>query len=223
VPDWKKRLTGDPFQPRANASLLRDVSDRLSESFTSSFAQLHVTNPSYETLLVDCKVSIRPGFDPGFYSALLEEDIKKFLSPWAYPEGQDIVFGGKIHASEILAFIEGREYVDFVVDFELYHQHEGVTGGGIGEMEIGFDFMVGFSPQETIAETGSDEGGMTISVDFVIGEPVDVAAATRPDSILVSKTAHRIVALPASALVCEGTQTIGIGQMIIGLDFVPIT
>jgi hypothetical protein len=172
---------------------------------------------------VDCKVSFHSDFDPGFYSVILEEDIKRFLSPWAYEEGQDIAFGGKIHASEILAFIEGREYVDFVTDFELYHRFDGIPAGGIGEMEISFDFIVGDSPEASISTTSSGAGGKTINVDFIVGVPVEVAAATRPDTILVSNSSHRISALQSNMTNCQGIQNIGIGQMIVGLDFVPIS
>ncbi|MGN7721087.1 baseplate J/gp47 family protein [Chitinophaga sp. 22620] len=222
VPDWRQRPTGDPLQPKVNLQRLREIGTFMNETFTSPFVKLHVTNPVYETLLVDCKVSFHPEFDPGYYAVVLEEEIKKFLSPWAYREGQDIMFGGKLHASEILAFIEGRDYVDFIVDFELYHRHNSNIGGGIGEMQIGTDFIIGFSLEPSVSDSVTGLGGKAINVDFVIGEPVDVAAATRPDTILVSNTAHRIEALQAGASVCQGTQ-IGIGQMIIGLDFIIIS
>lgn len=221
VPDWRKRPTGDPLQPKVNQNRLREISDFISANYVSPFVNVHVSNPSYETLLVDCKVSFHPAFDPGYYTTVLNEEIKKFLSPWAYEEGRDIVFGGKVHASEILAFIEGRVYVDHVTDFELYHRHQGESflGGGIGDMEIGLDFIIGNTPEPTIGGTI----GKTINVDFVVGVPVEVAAATRPDTILVSNGTHRIEALLADSAVCIGTQQIGIGQMIIGLDFVPIS
>ena len=133
------------------------------------------------------------------------------------------MFGGKVHASEILAFIEGREYVDFINDFELYHRYEGIGGGGIGDMTISFDFSVGETPQPSIGITASGTGGKTINIDFIVGIPVEVAAATRPDSILVSNISHRIQAIQAGMSVCQGIQHIGIGQMIIGLDFIPIS
>jgi hypothetical protein len=223
VPDWRKRPTGDPLQPRVNQNRLREIAQFVSNKFVSPFANVHVSNPSYETLLVDCRVNFHPQFDPGFYTLVLEEDIKKFLSPWAYEEGRDIVFGGKVHASEILAFIEGREYVEYVTDFELYHRHEGHAGGGISDMEINFDFIVGDTPEASVAESIGSTGGKAINIDFVVGVPVEVAAATRPDTILVSNSAHRIQALQANSTNCQGIQNIGIGQMIIGLDFVPIS
>lgn len=223
VPDWRKRPTGNPLQPRMNQNRLNEISAFISGTYASAFAKIQVSNPVYETLLVDCKVSFHKEFDPGYYTVILEEEIKKFLSPWAYEEGQDIVFGGKVHASEILAFIEGREYVDFINDFELYHRFEGQGSGGVGDMTISFDFIVGETLQPSISISDTGIGGKTISEDFVVGVPVEVAAATRPDSILVSNSAHRIRSIQAGTTGCEGIQHIGIGQMIIGLDFIPIS
>ena len=215
VPDWKKRKSGDPLQPAANAAFLREIEDLLNNEYAVPFTNIVVTNPTFETLLVDTKVSFLPGFDPGFYAQQLEEEIKRFLSPWAYDEGQDIQFGGKIYRSEILAFVEGREYVDFVVDFNLYHRHGSGTIGGIGQMEIGLDFIIGVSPVPTVNEA-------TIGLDFIIGEPVDFGFATKPDSILVSNSYHRINVLHGENI-CKGIMQTGIGQMIIGIDFVPIS
>lgn len=222
VPDWRKRPTGDPLQPKANLHQLREMGEFLTGAYTSPFVNLQVDNPTYETLLIDCRVSFHPGFDPGYYGQVLEEDLKRFLSPWAYEEGQDIVFGGKLHASEIQSFIEGRDYVNYIVDFALYHRHNTDIGGGIGEMKIGTDFIVGVSPEPAIASSDNTIAGKAIGVDFVIGEPVDVASATRPDAILVSNGSHRIAALPDGAITCSDLQD-GIGQMIIGLDFIVFT
>lgn len=220
VPDWKKRATGNPLRPKANGAFLRSVETFVETAHATPFSNVHVTNPEYETLLVDSKVKFKEGFDPGYHSILLEDELKRFLSPWAYEEGQDIAFDGKIPASEILAFIEGRDYVEHVTDFELYHRHKGIAGGGIGEMQIGVDFVIGVTPDPTIGGAGI---GKMIGEDFVIGVPVETATATRPDAILVSNEYHRIGVLTENGTVCEGTQVIGIGQMVIGLDFIIIT
>ncbi len=216
VPDWRKRPTGNPLQPKVNGAFLRTIKEFLETNYASEFTRLHVTNPVYETLLVDCKIAFNMGFDPGYYAGVLEEEIKIFLSPWSYDEGEDIVFGGKIHASEILAFIEGRDYVDYVTDFALYHQYKGKRPGGIGEMKINEGFVIGLAPQPSVGDSGK-----IIGEDFVVGVPVDVAATTRPDAILVSSGSHRIGVL--SDEVCEGTQSIGIGNMVIGLDFIIVS
>jgi len=217
------RSGGDPLQPKDNHASLRKIETYVKEKYLGGFVIPHVVNPEYETLLVDCKVSFLPGFDPGFYANQLQDDIRRFLSPWAYEEGQDIIFGGKIYKSEILAFVEGRPYVDFVINFQLYHRYEGDgLPGGIGCMTIGVDFIVASQPKSTIGADGTLQGA-TIGLDFVIGEPVEIAIATRPDAILVSNAEHRIEVLQDGSFVCSGVSNLGIGQMIIGLDFIPIT
>ncbi|HSH19098.1 MAG TPA: hypothetical protein VLA03_01520, partial [Draconibacterium sp.] len=61
------------------------------------------------------------GIDKGIYAVKLNEAIIQFLSPWAYTAGSDIVFGGKIHKSVILNFVEEQEYVDYITCFEMFH------------------------------------------------------------------------------------------------------
>jgi len=65
-------------------------------------------------------VEFKQGFDRGFYTDELQEDINKFLSPWAFDDFDDIAFEGRIHKSRILNFIEERNYVDFVTCMKMY-------------------------------------------------------------------------------------------------------
>ena len=51
----------------------------------------------------------------------LEDDLKAFLSPWAFEPTDQFQFEGEIHSSVILQFIEKLPYVDFLSCFELYH------------------------------------------------------------------------------------------------------
>ena len=223
VPDYQLRPSGNPLRPNFNAAFLRSVEEHLQQNLSSPHINIHVSNPAYESLLVACKVAFVAGFDPGYYSTLLNEEIKRFLSPWAFPdEGQDIVFGGKIHKSEILAFVEGRPYVDFVTDFQLYHRFEGTPSGGIGTMTIGLDFVVA-EPLLTSLNLTPTIGNATIGVDFVVGDSVEVAAASSPDAIIVSSETHNIKPLQLDDYQCTGVQNIGIGQMIIDIDFIVVT
>lgn len=215
VPNFRKLVAGDPLQPKCNASLLRDISDYISQHSCSPFVKPLASNPEYETLLVDCKVSFMEGFDPGFYSAKLNEEIKQFLSAWAYDEGKDITFGGKIYRNELLAFVEGRNYVDYVVDFKVYHRFKGPPLGGISKMTINEDFIVGLTPKPNIGVTDAKIGS-----GFIVGQPVEVARASRPDSILVSEDNHRISAIQTEDFLCSGNKNITIGQMIVKVNFI---
>jgi hypothetical protein len=49
----------------------------------------------------------------------LQEEIARYLSPWAYDGIADIRFGGKIPKSALIDFIEDRPYVDFITDVVL--------------------------------------------------------------------------------------------------------
>ncbi|WP_315817945.1 baseplate J/gp47 family protein [Paraflavitalea speifideaquila] len=228
IPDVRHGNVGNLLQPTSNLAYLDEIRQFIVDNNPSPFLtadKVYVCNPVYETLLVNCKVAFMTGKDPGFYTNQLEGDLRRFLSPWAYEEGKDITFVGKIYRSEILAFIEGRDYVDHVINFQLYHRFRGTdTTSGIGCMIIGTDFIVGIKPSATIASSdGSGTyAGTTIGVDFVIGNPVDIATATRPDAILASNVTHRIDTLQEGSFECSGVTSLGIGEMIVGLDFIPI-
>lgn len=59
--------------------------------------------------------------DPSFYRQLLNDEIEKFLTPWAFDANHEIIFGGKIIKSVLLNFVEERPYVDFVTCFKMHH------------------------------------------------------------------------------------------------------
>ncbi|HET6992293.1 MAG TPA: baseplate J/gp47 family protein, partial [Bacteroidia bacterium] len=110
----------DKLKPTTSINT-RDEIQKFLKKRTSKFANITVINPDYELIQAKCNVTYLPEFekDKGYYDNVLIEDIKKFLSPWAFDEGFDIVFGGKIHSSYIINFIEERPYVDFLTDFEM--------------------------------------------------------------------------------------------------------
>jgi hypothetical protein len=129
----------NPLQPKTSRNTLHEIKAYLSD-YVSPFVDVFVQNTIYEEIQVDFKVKFKPGFDPGFYLIKLNDEIKQFLSPWAYEEGKDIVFGSIIYKSAIYYFIEKREYVDFLMDFKMSHIK---PNWGIGCMEILDDFYVG--------------------------------------------------------------------------------
>ncbi len=121
IPGLYNKNAVNPLEPRAPVSTLTEIKDFLGSKI-SPFAKenIKVLNPFYEKIKVEFKVKFEKGYDDwGYYSVLLQKDIMEFLSPWAFKDGQDISFGGKIHKSVILNFIEERYYVDFVTDFKM--------------------------------------------------------------------------------------------------------
>lgn len=111
----------DLLQPSTSIALREDITAFLKKR-SSKFVNIHVINPDYSEIQISCKVKYYSEFEPnaGYYDNTLIEDIKRFLSPWAYDDGKDIVFGAKVHQSYIINFIEEREYVDYLTDFTMY-------------------------------------------------------------------------------------------------------
>jgi hypothetical protein len=168
----------NPLQPRTSRNTLSEIKDFIG-NYVSPFARVFVQNPLYEEILVTFKVAFKPGFDPGFYLTKLNSDIRQFLSPWAYQEGKDIVFGNIIYKSSILYFIEKLDYVDFVIDFKMSHLK---PNWGIGCMEILDDFYVGAG--ETLID-------------------VDKAEPKTSRSILVSASKHTIGHVDKTGISCD--------------------
>lgn len=112
----------DPLKPRISVNTRDEIKKFLSTKISHFVVEnLLVLNPTYEEVKVDFKVEIREGFDEGFYIKQLNEDIVRFLTPWAYEDGADISFEGRLHSSVILDFVEERPYVDYLTDFRMYH------------------------------------------------------------------------------------------------------
>jgi hypothetical protein len=144
VLDPKLRNDKNPFELKVSKANLETIK-RFVQELNSTFVDLDVRNPSYEHIETDFSVVFRKEFaDATFYRNLLADDIRRFLSPWAFGEERDIIFGGRLEKSIILNFIEERPYVDYVSDFKM-HQYDsnGDPIGGINGVE------------EAIAQTAS--------------------------------------------------------------------
>lgn len=120
VSNIRNKNAVDPLKPRTSLVTLTDIKNFIGK-IQSPYINLHVYNPLFEEIRVRFNVRFHTGFDKGIYSVKLNEALIKFLSPWAYATGSDIVFGGKIHKSVILNFVEEQEYVDYITCFEMFH------------------------------------------------------------------------------------------------------
>lgn len=124
VPDVRHNALFDPFQPQAPISLLADIEGYLTK-LTSIHAQVSVRNPNYVPVKLRLSVRFQPGIDENHAQLRLNEDINRFLSPWAFDAGKDIVIGGRIYANVIVSLIEELAYVDFVASVRLFKRENG--------------------------------------------------------------------------------------------------
>jgi hypothetical protein len=124
IPDIKNRLPFNPFEPKAPADLIRDIAAFLQDK-TPPFARVEVKNAHYVPVKVRCGVRFMPGQDEGFCRVQLNDELNRFLSPWAYDEGADVVIGGSVYANSIINFIDSRDYVDYLAEFKLFTSEDG--------------------------------------------------------------------------------------------------
>lgn len=124
IPDIKGQLPFDPFEPKLPADVLLRIEQYLA-SHCAPFARFRVSNPSYVRLKVRLGVRLRSDANPGYYKTLLNDELCRFLAPWAYDSSADIVFGGQINASLIVNFVEKRPYVDYVAGIKLFISFDG--------------------------------------------------------------------------------------------------
>jgi len=113
VPDIRGKLPSDPFQPKAPADLLLAITQFLDQR-APPLARFRVKNPRYVQLHVRVAIRFQTGCNAGFYRSRLNDDLVRYLAPWAYDEGADIVLGGQIDDSRIANFLEERPYVDYI-------------------------------------------------------------------------------------------------------------
>lgn len=127
IPNVQAQPLRDPLRPYASLGLLEEIAAFL-KGRLACFATLHVKNPQFEDLRVSFGLRLREGFDEIHYMNELRQTITRFLSPWAFAGGGEPSFGGKIHKSVLIDFIEEQPYVDYVADFQMFHDIGGVPG-----------------------------------------------------------------------------------------------
>lgn len=122
LPNLKNQQAVEPLKPSLSLNTRNQIQQFLAKRTTPFLKdKLKVVNPLFEQVEADFNVKLYDEMDAGYYQDLLEQDIVRFLSPWAFEEGRDIAFGGGIHKSVILNFVEERPYVDYVTNFKINH------------------------------------------------------------------------------------------------------
>lgn len=177
LPNRKGKFAFDQFQPKVSSDVLLQIAQYLEERIPP-FVSVTVRNPVYVMLEVRTGVRIKKGYSEKFYQARLEEDLKKFLSPWAYDSNADIIIGGTVYNNVIVNFIAKLPYVDHVATIRL---SQSIAGGTFKPLTAADPDMVLISaPSHDIILLKDDEyapdlmagiGYMEIENDFIIPKP----------------------------------------------------
>ncbi len=135
IPDLQNKNAVNKLEPRVPVGTLDDIKLFLrkhtnlfvASPYTEKLDYLQVLNPLYEQLKVKACVRFYEGLDAAYYKYVLNDDLKQFLSPWAFDVNKEINFGAPYHKSALLNFIEERKYVDVVLGFNVTHFKDGVA------------------------------------------------------------------------------------------------
>lgn len=119
IPDIKGKLPFNPFEPKSPADVLFQIEKYLKKQ-SAPFTKFIVKNPTYLRLKVRIGVRLRSNSNTGYYLSLLNDELQRYLAPWAYDDSAEIVFGGRVNSSLIVNFVEERPYVDYVAGIKLF-------------------------------------------------------------------------------------------------------
>ncbi|WP_075341986.1 baseplate J/gp47 family protein [Tenacibaculum agarivorans] len=119
VPDIRKSVPFNPLSPKVSASSISKIATFLSKH-TPASAEFVVKNPTYLKVSTRCSIKFNTGVDQVYFKAKLIEELKEFLSPWAYGKTESISLGGTLDAGVVINFIAERPYVDFVANLKLF-------------------------------------------------------------------------------------------------------
>ncbi|UZD21706.1 helix-hairpin-helix domain-containing protein [Algoriphagus halophytocola] len=110
----------DPLRPKASVAQIEAIREFITAIYPPA-VYLHVVNPVFEEIQVKTKVKFHSWADKNFFARKLEDDLKAFLSPWAFEADFNWTFSESLHSSVVLHFVEKLDYVDYLTCFELYH------------------------------------------------------------------------------------------------------
>jgi hypothetical protein len=186
IPDIRGKRPFNPFEPKVPNDTLLEIEQYLLR-YSTPLARFEVKNPTYVRLKVRFGVRFRPGYNPGYYAQLLNEELQRFLSPWAYDESAEIAFGGKIYASLIINFIDEQPYVDYVAGIRFFTSIDGkpfkdvkVEKAELEDVSVGAPDAILVSAREHVIDLITEEAYeekyftginyMKIELDFQIAE-----------------------------------------------------
>lgn len=189
IPGKQAHKRDESEEPKTSLSTLFQI-QKLVVSKLPPFIKVDVVNPVYERVKVVCGVIFN---DAKYKDSVgnninrLNQDIRRFISPWLFNADSDVKMEAKVYISEILNFIKKCPYVVHVTSFSVLH------------------FYKIYDEQ-----TGRYEAKV---VDSAI-QKIDFLKGSLPGSILISAPEHEIHVLPEKKYLKP--EESGIGALVIG-------
>jgi hypothetical protein len=118
VPNIKNKNAFDVYQPRVSRASLNKIQNYVNE-LNTMHVDAQVINPNYKEAKVEAKVKFFEQYDETFYLKQLDEDIKKYISPWAFTEAKDIDFNVELNVNQLINYLEQLHYVDYIDEIKI--------------------------------------------------------------------------------------------------------
>jgi hypothetical protein len=123
LPDISQLAVADSLQPTVPASMLTAIETFLADRI-SAFVQVAARNPRYEPVDFCVTVAFLDGADPTVSTSQLTTDLQGFLAPWLDGDTDSFQFGQRLYLSDIVGFVESREYVASLLELKMGFQGE---------------------------------------------------------------------------------------------------
>ena len=155
VPDLRNKNAINPLEPRVDSQTIQKVKNKLL-SCCGMQTQVHVSNPRYQAVQFKITLKFHPGYEFNYYRDQLDRLLQQTLSPWVASDEQnvEIEFGGVLYDSGVLKIIEDLDYVDYITEFLISTEINGVmTGAKDGVVRaVEPDVILVSSPNHLISE-----------------------------------------------------------------------
>jgi len=119
IPDIRRALPSDALAPKAPANLLADIRGHIAERAPAG-ARVLVRNARFVPVRLRLSVRFLAGQDETYAVTRLNDDLVRFLAPWAYDDAAELMIGSRIYANSVIDFVDRRDYVDYVGDIKLF-------------------------------------------------------------------------------------------------------
>jgi hypothetical protein len=190
------------FEPMVNNTTLQKIKAFIAE-IAPPTVRIEIRNPVYERIQVRCSVKIKEGLDAGYFLDLLNNELISHLTLWQSNSKSEPGFGKVIKCTDVLAYIQGFEYIEFVTDFSL--------------LQIIHNNKTEYSLLDTATRTYREIQDSGDTENYIENEP-KVLKPKYPWGILISADKHAIEAIDRLTLI-EPVKT-GIDELEVGGTFI---
>lgn len=119
LPNTTNKNAFDIYQPRVSKATLGKIQDYVN-SLNTMHVNAKVINPQYKEVAIKVEVKFFEEYDDAFYSKQLDEDIKKYISPWAFADSETVSFNSKLNINLLINYLEQLYYVDYIDELKVF-------------------------------------------------------------------------------------------------------